>query len=44
MLLADPNVYRDDIGRAMAAQSRHAQIEAELLVALERWEALDQRR
>ncbi|MCI4428638.1 MAG: ATP-binding cassette domain-containing protein [Burkholderiales bacterium] len=43
-LLADPNVYRDDVGRAMAAQSRYAQIEAELLVALERWEALDQRR
>jgi ATP-binding cassette subfamily F protein uup len=43
-LLADPNVYRDDVGRAMAAQSRHAQIEAELSVALERWEALDLRR
>jgi ATP-binding cassette subfamily F protein uup len=43
-LLADPNLYRDDVGRAMASQSRYAQIEAQLLVALERWEALDQRR
>ena len=43
-LLADPDVYRAQTDRAVAAQGRYAQIDAELTLALERWEALDQRR
>ena len=43
-LLADPDIYRSDTDRAVAAQARYAQIDAELTLALERWEALDQRR
>ncbi len=42
-LLADPDTYRSDADRAIAAQSRYAQIETELTLALERWELLDQR-
>ncbi len=42
-LLADPDIYRSDADRAIAAQSRYAQIETELTLALERWELLDQR-
>ncbi len=43
-LLADPEIYRSHTDRAVAAQARYAQIDAELTLALERWEALDQRR
>ena len=39
-LLADGSVYASDPDRAAAAQARHAAIDAELLRALERWEAL----
>ncbi len=39
-LLADGLVYATDPDRAAAAQARHAAIDAELLRALERWEAL----
>jgi ABC transport system ATP-binding/permease protein len=42
-LLADPDVYRRETDRAVAAQARYAQIDAELTTALERWEALGQR-
>ncbi len=42
-LLADADIYRSDTNRAVAAQARYAQIEAELTLALERWEALDKR-
>ncbi|MEQ1807967.1 MAG: ATP-binding cassette domain-containing protein, partial [Burkholderiaceae bacterium] len=42
-LLADPDIYRSDADRAIAAQTRYAQIEAELTLTLERWELLDQR-
>jgi ABC transport system ATP-binding/permease protein len=43
-LLADADLYRTQTDRAVAAQARYAQIDAELTLALERWEALDQRR
>jgi ATP-binding cassette subfamily F protein uup len=39
-LLADAALYTADPARAAQAQARHAAIEAELLHALERWEAL----
>ncbi len=42
-LLADPDIYRSSTDRAVAAQARYAQIEAELTSALERWEVLDKR-
>ncbi len=38
--LSGPNAYRDEPARATAAQVRHAAIDAELMAALERWEAL----
>ena len=43
LLLADPDLYRNDADRAATAQSRYARIEAELTSTLERWEALDKR-
>ena len=42
-LLADPELYRTDADRATTAQARYARIDAELTLALERWELLDQR-
>jgi ATP-binding cassette subfamily F protein uup len=39
-LLADAALYAREPDRATAAQTRYAQIDAELLQALERWEAL----
>ena len=42
-LLAQPDTYTRQADRAAQAQVRHAQIEAELLQALERWEALSAR-
>jgi ATP-binding cassette subfamily F protein uup len=39
-LLASAELYAEDPVRAEAAQRRHAQIDDELLAALERWEAL----
>ena len=39
-LLASADLYAEDPPRAEAAQMRYAQIDAELLAALERWEAL----
>jgi len=41
--LADPALYTGDSQRVAALQSRHAQIDDELLQALERWEALGSR-
>ena len=38
--VADPTLYTKDPERATALHTRHAQIDAELLVALERWEML----
>ena len=38
--LADPQLYAADAARASALGARHAQIEDELMAALERWEAL----
>jgi ABC transport system ATP-binding/permease protein len=38
--LADPNSYSSDPSRAAKAQARYAQIDDELLAALERWELL----
>jgi ATP-binding cassette subfamily F protein uup len=42
-LLADGSLYARDAKRAVEAQTRHAQIDEELLAALERWEALGER-
>jgi ATP-binding cassette subfamily F protein uup len=42
-LLADPQAYTLDPKGAVAAQQRHAQIDDELLAALERWEELGAR-
>ncbi len=42
-LLADPQAYARDPQAAIAAQQRHAQIDDELLAALERWEELGAR-
>jgi ABC transport system ATP-binding/permease protein len=39
-LLADPDAYARDPQRMAEANKRHAQIDEELLAALERWEAL----
>ena len=39
-LLADPDAYVKDPQRMAQANKRHAQIDEELLAALERWEAL----
>jgi ATP-binding cassette subfamily F protein uup len=41
--LADPALYADGGSRAAAVQQRHAQIDDELLAAMERWEALSSR-
>jgi len=41
--LARPESYTTDPDRAMKAQTRHARIDDELLVALERWESLGAR-
>ena len=41
--LAKPESYSEDPDRAVAAQRRHAEIEDELLAALERWEQLGAR-
>jgi len=38
--LADPAIYADGGAKAATAQQRHAQIDEELLAAMERWEAL----
>ncbi len=43
VLLADPELYRTDADRTSTAQARYAKIDAELMLALERWEMLDQR-
>jgi ATP-binding cassette subfamily F protein uup len=40
-LLASAELYAEDPARAEAAQIRYAQIDDELLAALERWEALE---
>ncbi|WP_127997852.1 ATP-binding cassette domain-containing protein [Piscinibacter defluvii] len=42
-MLADPQAYVKDPKAAIAAQQRHAQIDDELLAALERWEELGAR-
>ena len=42
-LLSDPDAYVKDAARVAAGQQRYAQIDAELLAALERWEALGSR-
>ncbi len=42
-LLADPQAYGRDPAAAVQAQVRHAEIEDELLAALERWEELGAR-
>ena len=39
-LLASADLYAEDPVRAESAQMRYAQIDVELLAALERWEAL----
>ncbi len=38
--LADPQIYAQDNARALALHARDAEIEAALMLALERWEAL----
>ena len=38
--LADPRLYADESAQVPALHQRHAQIDDELLAALERWEAL----
>ena len=43
-LLADARVYSSDPPRAAQAQARHARIDDELLLALERWEVLGVKR
>jgi len=42
-ILSQPDTYARDAERALRAQTRHAQIEVELLSALERWELLSAR-
>ena len=42
-LLADPEAYAKDPARVAQAQARYAQIDDELLAALERWETLGAR-
>ena len=39
-IVADPTLYTQDAERATALHARYAQIDEELLAALERWEAL----
>ena len=41
--LARPESYTEEADRAARAQQRHAQIDAELTTALERWEVLGSR-
>ena len=41
--LADPALYAQDASRARELQARHDTIDGELLLALERWEALGAR-
>ena len=41
--IADPSLYAKDPQRATDLHARYAQIDEELLVALERWESLDAR-
>ncbi len=41
--LADPSLYADAPQRAATLQARYTQIDAELMTALERWEALGSR-
>jgi ATP-binding cassette subfamily F protein uup len=41
--LADPALYAKDLQSVPALQARHADIDAELLQALERWELLGAR-
>jgi ATP-binding cassette subfamily F protein uup len=41
--LADPDFYRNDPGEVKRVQARHAQIEAALTQALERWTALEEK-
>jgi len=42
-LIGDPDFYAAEPQRAAEAQTRYAQIDNELMAALERWEALDAR-
>ena len=42
-LLADGAIYSSDADRAALAQARYAKLDADLLAALERWEALGAR-
>jgi ATP-binding cassette subfamily F protein uup len=42
-LLGKPELYATDPKRVADAQVRYAQIDDELMAALERWEALGQR-
>jgi ATP-binding cassette subfamily F protein uup len=42
-LLADPSLYTREPDRVAQLQARYAQIESELMAALERWEALSAR-
>ena len=39
-LIADPSLYTSDPQRATELHARYAQIDDELLAALERWDAL----
>ena len=41
--LADGTIYTSDAPRAAALNTRHAQIEEELMTCLERWETLASR-
>ena len=41
--LADPDSYTREAAQAKQAQSRHAKIDDELVIAMERWEALGSR-
>ena len=41
--LASPSLYTDERAQVPALQARHAEIEAALMAALERWEALSSR-
>ena len=40
VLLADGSLYAIDAARATALAKRHAELDDELLAAMERWEAL----
>jgi ATP-binding cassette subfamily F protein uup len=39
--LADGSIYRSDVKRAKQLQTRSEEIEAEVLVAMARWEVLE---